>query len=161
MEGRYEYFFFFQAEDGIRDWSVTGVQTCALPISGADFGLINYDERINDSARFLTGELIPSQHFYPPFFNYLIGIAFVGLAAFGLLTDMWSNAGEFRQAYFADATPFYLTARYLTACIGALAAPLAYACSRQIGLTPVSSFLVGAFSALLPDRKSTRLNSSH
>src|SRR5437016_12634049 len=27
-------FFFFQAEDGIRDWSVTGVQTCALPIYG-------------------------------------------------------------------------------------------------------------------------------
>src|SRR5438046_8327421 len=25
-------FFFFQAEDGIPDWSVTGVQTCALPI---------------------------------------------------------------------------------------------------------------------------------
>src|SRR3989337_3801843 len=27
------YFFFFQAEDGIRDATVTGVQTCALPIS--------------------------------------------------------------------------------------------------------------------------------
>src|SRR2546430_9512802 len=27
------YFFFFQAEDGIRDLTVTGVQTCALPIS--------------------------------------------------------------------------------------------------------------------------------
>src|SRR5258708_31341804 len=27
------YFFFFQAEDGIRDDLVTGVQTCALPIS--------------------------------------------------------------------------------------------------------------------------------
>src|SRR5256885_3510105 len=26
-------FFFFQAEDGIRDYKVTGVQTCALPIS--------------------------------------------------------------------------------------------------------------------------------
>src|SRR2546426_3184867 len=26
------YFFFFQAEDGIRDYKVTGVQTCALPI---------------------------------------------------------------------------------------------------------------------------------
>src|SRR5437773_9656378 len=26
------YFFFFQAEDGIRDRDVTGVQTCALPI---------------------------------------------------------------------------------------------------------------------------------
>src|SRR2546430_7862036 len=28
--------FFFQAEDGIRDLTVTGVQTCALPISSAD-----------------------------------------------------------------------------------------------------------------------------
>src|SRR5690348_18048695 len=29
------FFFFFQAEDGIRDGRVTGVQTCALPISRA------------------------------------------------------------------------------------------------------------------------------
>src|SRR5256885_7508556 len=28
----YSSFFFFQAEDGIRDYKVTGVQTCALPI---------------------------------------------------------------------------------------------------------------------------------
>src|SRR5688500_20053255 len=27
------HYFFFQAEDGIRDYKVTGVQTCALPIS--------------------------------------------------------------------------------------------------------------------------------
>src|SRR5260370_14600863 len=33
--------FFFQAEDGIRDSSVTGVQTCALPISSE-----NSDERL-------------------------------------------------------------------------------------------------------------------
>ena len=31
---------FFQAEDGIRDWSVTGVQTCALPISNNRHHLI-------------------------------------------------------------------------------------------------------------------------
>src|SRR3712207_6935729 len=30
------FFFFFQAEDGIRDIGVTGVQTCALPIFGYD-----------------------------------------------------------------------------------------------------------------------------
>src|SRR6266542_1274574 len=30
----FEFFFFFQAEDGIRDATVTGVQTCALPIYG-------------------------------------------------------------------------------------------------------------------------------
>src|SRR3712207_7796688 len=30
------FFFFFQAEDGIRDIGVTGVQTCALPICAMD-----------------------------------------------------------------------------------------------------------------------------
>ena len=37
------FFFFFQAEDGIRDKLVTGVQTCALPISagGAE---VHFDE---------------------------------------------------------------------------------------------------------------------
>ena len=34
------FFFFFQAEDGIRDTSVTGVQTCALPISSEDTVLV-------------------------------------------------------------------------------------------------------------------------
>src|SRR5438105_13398457 len=32
----YTFFFFFQAEDGIRDPLVTGVQTCALPIFSAN-----------------------------------------------------------------------------------------------------------------------------
>src|SRR5690348_17693188 len=32
------FFFFFQAEDGIRDGRVTGVQTCALPIFEEDTG---------------------------------------------------------------------------------------------------------------------------
>src|SRR6266496_1781825 len=36
------FVFFFQAEDGIRDLYVTGVQTCALPIS-ADRGLARND----------------------------------------------------------------------------------------------------------------------
>src|SRR5687768_18319182 len=33
----YLFVFFFQAEDGIRDVAVTGVQTCALPISPYSF----------------------------------------------------------------------------------------------------------------------------
>src|SRR5690606_40086725 len=32
------FLFFFQAEDGIRDFHVTGVQTCALPISRSSSG---------------------------------------------------------------------------------------------------------------------------
>src|SRR5699024_11386169 len=41
-------FFFFQAEDGIRDRNVTGVQTCALPI----LELANFFQKIRE-----TGEL--------------------------------------------------------------------------------------------------------
>src|SRR5690606_373931 len=37
MEEQFHHFF-FQAEDGIRDFHVTGVQTCALPISGGGIG---------------------------------------------------------------------------------------------------------------------------
>src|SRR5256886_11894300 len=36
--------FFFQAEDGIRDLTVTGVQTCALPIFNAKGGRMNFPE---------------------------------------------------------------------------------------------------------------------
>src|SRR2546429_7290548 len=51
MRGRVEImtvelcFFFFQAEDGIRDVAVTGVQTCALPIYALELGLRVIEER--------------------------------------------------------------------------------------------------------------------
>src|SRR5690606_40690376 len=44
------FFFFFQAEDGIRDFHVTGVQTCALPIY-KDF-VLNVEE--NECGTFAT-----------------------------------------------------------------------------------------------------------
>src|SRR5699024_11376213 len=44
-------FFFFQAEDGIRDRNVTGVQTCALPISPATTYL-------NDSSLLIIGSML-------------------------------------------------------------------------------------------------------
>src|SRR5207253_3374967 len=37
------FLFFFQAEDGIRDGHVTGVQTCALPISAGGARLLRPD----------------------------------------------------------------------------------------------------------------------
>src|SRR2546430_5071744 len=40
------FFFFFQAEDGIRDLTVTGVQTCALPISVSSPCLWRVDDPI-------------------------------------------------------------------------------------------------------------------
>src|SRR5438093_8740488 len=41
------FIFFFQAEDGIRDWSVTGVQTCALPISADAYARLVEERRID------------------------------------------------------------------------------------------------------------------
>src|SRR3712207_9498338 len=41
--------FFFQAEDGIRDSGVTGVQTCALPIYGGDGAVTVHTSAINET----------------------------------------------------------------------------------------------------------------
>src|SRR5215213_7566538 len=46
--GVVEWLFFFQAEDGIRDWSVTGVQTCALPICRKLFAGLGRDKLVED-----------------------------------------------------------------------------------------------------------------
>src|SRR5256886_10201114 len=43
-----ESLFFFQAEDGIRDLTVTGVQTCALPIFRHHILLAKVAQRVND-----------------------------------------------------------------------------------------------------------------
>src|SRR5690606_40733631 len=53
------FFLFFQAEDGIRDFHVTGVQTCALPISGDDAGggrlqEVARDRRVDQQADLLA-----------------------------------------------------------------------------------------------------------
>src|SRR5579883_2740647 len=40
------FFFFFQAEDGIRDFHVTGVQTCALPISAFQSADVTLKQRL-------------------------------------------------------------------------------------------------------------------
>src|SRR5262249_58571455 len=44
-------FFFFQGEDGIRDWSVTGVQTCALPISLERLDIVEFVPNVIRAAR--------------------------------------------------------------------------------------------------------------
>src|SRR3712207_8501563 len=53
------FFFFFQAEDGIRDIGVTGVQTCALPIYST-VSLLNFcmDDLSNDVSGLLRSPII-------------------------------------------------------------------------------------------------------
>ena len=53
----YLFFFFFQAEDGIRDIGVTGVQTCALPILIEDLSLTKSSEDSKILINFLAKNL--------------------------------------------------------------------------------------------------------
>src|SRR5256885_2314853 len=46
QSGLLPWFFFFQAEDGIRDYKVTGVQTCALPIFQISGNKVYYQKRL-------------------------------------------------------------------------------------------------------------------
>src|SRR2546430_7979763 len=50
--------FFFQAEDGIRDLTVTGVQTCALPILKSSFNLPSTPKRTRRRARLRSYALL-------------------------------------------------------------------------------------------------------
>src|SRR5436189_2063268 len=55
-------FFFFQAEDGIRDTSVTGVQTCALPILTVG---VDWLKKNPDDIGMLAHELTHAVQAYP------------------------------------------------------------------------------------------------
>jgi hypothetical protein len=77
-----------------------------LRLIGLDYGYFHGDERVNDAAKVLAGQLVPGQHFYPPFINYLNAVALVALFPVGLLSGWWEGAGDFRAAYFIDPTPF-------------------------------------------------------
>src|SRR5215510_9332492 len=59
VEGVICCFFFFQAEDGIRDGHVTGVQTCALPIWGQVYFIHNRVDSIFSRAAALQ-EMMPN-----------------------------------------------------------------------------------------------------
>src|SRR5256885_10198182 len=56
-------FFFFQAEDGIRDYKVTGVQTCALPISRLCTGAAAHAEvsGLRGTAMAIMAEVVASR----------------------------------------------------------------------------------------------------
>src|SRR5258707_8853432 len=66
-------FFFFQAEEGIRDMGVTGVQTCALPICES-----------SDLADPLVQMEVPPSWFLGGMAFATVGLAVVGYLTFGI-----------------------------------------------------------------------------
>src|SRR5260370_27571998 len=82
----YICFFFFQAEDGIRDSSVTGVQTCALPIWIDHHLAVRQPPRPHHAG---AGQYwFPSRHTAP---HVDAGIARLALAGEKLLADRRSE----------------------------------------------------------------------
>src|SRR5208337_5617820 len=67
--------FFFQAEDGIRDTSVTGVQTCALPISRATGEVFNLTDGEPVSKRRFVGRVAELAGIRPPSRHLPLGLA--------------------------------------------------------------------------------------
>src|SRR5204863_6914278 len=76
-------FFFFQAEDGIRDLYVTGVQTCALPISSwntRSLGFARDDRALVDDGVVVT--LAIGQSFFSSTVFLVTSAAEAGLGGF-------------------------------------------------------------------------------
>src|SRR6266496_5633423 len=85
------FFFFFQAEDGIRDLYVTGVQTCALPILAVGVGsLIVVIDPGEVGVRHAFGYVDPSP--------LLAGIRFVppwsSIERYSTREEQWPTRGE-------------------------------------------------------------------
>src|SRR5437762_6789094 len=68
------FFFFFQAEDGIRDTSVTGVQTCALPISVSFIG--RFEEAIVRYAKKFSVDAVLCGHIHSAAIRQFDGVTY-------------------------------------------------------------------------------------
>src|SRR5690625_5042247 len=82
-------FFFFQSEDGIRDGHVTGVQTCALPIS------VEFEERSFEQIRQTASQVLNSDQ-APDVLEYNKGNATAGLlSSQGILRPLDDAVAEY------------------------------------------------------------------
>src|SRR5476651_2251496 len=92
-----ESFFFFQAEDGIRDIGVTGVQTCALPICRSI--AVDRSLHVYGTPFFIEGELpIESEQSKTPFRRLMVaqdtGSAITGPARADIYFGAGADAGR-------------------------------------------------------------------
>ncbi|QIZ80091.1 hypothetical protein [Thalassovita gelatinovora] len=126
------------------------VAALLLRLVGVDYGYFHGDERVNDAAKVLTGQIVPGQHFYPPFFTYLNAVALAGLFVIGSIAGWWEGVAGFRAQYFADPTLFYVTLRSVTASISALIVPLFFLTARHLKLDTPRALLVALFAMLFP-----------
>src|SRR6266487_5973963 len=126
---------FFQAEDGIRGGRVTGVQTCALPISlglrvwGVRQGL-PYAYNTDENAHFVPGAIglfghgwNPYYFVNPPAYTYLLHVVFA----------VWfGGRGGVYHAFSTDPTEVFVVARLTAAAVGTVAVWLLYLAGARL-----------------------------
>src|SRR5437762_12992220 len=130
--------FFFQAEDGIRDTSVTGVQTCALPI------FANYNFAIDGSDNFPTKFLVND-------IAVKLGIAFSHAGIVRLqgqtMTVIPKKSACYRCLFKAPPPPEEILSCQQAGILGAVAGTLG-----SIQATEAIKYLTGFEEGLLTDR---------
>src|SRR5260370_1523729 len=84
------FLFFFQAEDGIRDSSVTGVQTCALPISASGTIALRGGKLLTISPCEIVSSLPPRRAIVP------LAAGSVAAGFFALAGGAWARSEERR-----------------------------------------------------------------
>ena len=94
----------------------------ALRVWGLAFGLpfqAHQDEPIvvNHALAYGSGDLNP--HFFniPPFTSYILFAVYALLFAAGKLAGVWTSAGDFAAAFFADPSAFYIAGRFFIGVI--------------------------------------------
>src|SRR5690606_40608432 len=111
--------FFFQAEDGIRDFHVTGVQTCALPICGLAAGLTAAGFGAGSAATIIPiSTMIASKGYEAAFLYFGIGQGVIVILVALFLTRPPVRSEERRvgkecrarwEPYRADPTAYHST----------------------------------------------------
>src|SRR5256885_8867730 len=159
-------FFFFQAEDGIRDYKVTGVQTCALPIFDREARLTIEGGRHPVVERFSQGAFVPNDLRLDAERRMLIitGPNMGGKSTYmrqAALIALLAHMGSYVPAERAVLGPID---RIFTR-IGAADDLAGGRSTFMVEMTEAANILHNATARSLilldEDRKSTRLNSSH
>ena len=105
-----------------------------LRIWGANYGPYHPDEPlvINQTLAFGTGNLIPSIYFYPPFFHYILFLAYSLYFVLGWILGAFRVFDNFLKVVLINQMPFYVMGRVLVGILGALTIVPVYKLTKRI-----------------------------
>ena len=117
---------------------------------GIDWNGVHSDEHPAAAAKVLTGQFVDDLQYYPPLLNYCAAVLFAGYFVLGKIAHIWTTTDEFRAAFFADRTPFYVLLRMVPATWAALSAPLVYFLALRLGQSRLAALIAGIAAAIIP-----------